>query len=208
MTKYGLGFNTKRTFVDQQKWRLLDLVEYQFDELSGAGNENTEIIMYSKNPNIEDLSLLSPRLLFKCFASRRPFYYYANAFSLIFLISIISIGTFAIDCKYPQFRLNTTATIFLTSINFKWVINRSLPSVCYVTSLDAYSSLSILFIVLIYSWHSIVGGFYTDLQKVDKWLLLVFSCLFILLQIIFMIVGVRSYLKVKKYDRKVKASGI
>ena len=55
MTKYGLGFNTKRTFVDQQKWRLLDLVEYQFDELSGAGNENTEIIMYSKIPNVDDL---------------------------------------------------------------------------------------------------------------------------------------------------------
>ena len=70
MTKYGLGFNTKRTFVDQQKWRLLDLVEYQFDELSGAENENTEIIMYSKIPNVDDLSLLSPRLLFKCFASR------------------------------------------------------------------------------------------------------------------------------------------
>ncbi len=72
MTKYGLGFNTKRTFVDQQKWRLLDLVEHHF--------ENTN--------EVKD----SPRIQFKCFANRRPFYYYANAFSMIFLITITTIG--------------------------------------------------------------------------------------------------------------------
>ena len=64
VTKYGLGFNTKRTFVDQQKWRLLDLVEYQFDELSGAGNENTEIIMYSKIPNVDDLIFIESQITF------------------------------------------------------------------------------------------------------------------------------------------------
>ena len=72
MTKYGLGFNTKRTFVDQQKWRLLDLVEYQLDN----ANESKD----------------SPRIQFKCSVNRRPFYYYANAFSMIFLISITAIG--------------------------------------------------------------------------------------------------------------------
>ncbi len=107
MTKYGLGFNTKRTFVDQQKWRLLDLVEHHF--------ENTN--------EFKD----SPRIQFKCFANRRPFYYYANAFSMIFLITITAIGiklyllssylyfmlvfskgTFAISCSLPQNRLHTT----------------------------------------------------------------------------------------------------
>ena len=204
--KYGLGFNTIRTFTDQQKWRLLNMVEY-VDLIQNYETENTETMIYSQTTNVNTGSkyLKSPRIQFKCFANRRPFYYYANAYSLIFLITVITLGTFGIDSKSPQFRLNTTATIFLTSVSFKWVINRNLPAVCYITSLDAYSILSIVFIILVYSWHSLVGAFPDALVPIDQWLLLAFSCLFILFQLLFVVRGYRSYSKVLYYENKEKA---
>ena len=65
---------------------------------------------------------------------------------------------FSIDCKSPQSRLQTTYTLLLTSISFKWVINRSLPTVSYLTSLDKYAITCIVFISLLASWHSIAGA--------------------------------------------------
>lgn len=37
-------------------------------------------------------------------------------------------------------------TLLLTSVTFKWITNRSLPTVSYMTSLDKYSISSMLFI--------------------------------------------------------------
>ena len=199
VTKFGLGFNTINSFTDQQKWKLLNLVEYTHDKPQNVF-EYTQISI----PNSKELSSMSPIIQFTCFASRRPFYYFANAYSLIFLITITSIGTFAIDSSLPQNRLHTTATIFLTSVSFKWVINRSLPAVCYTTSLDLYSILSILYICLVFGWHSIVGA-HQEIRHVDKWMLLTFSCIFIILQVFFIFKSLISYMMVIKIEKKVKS---
>ena len=201
VTKFVLGFYTVNSFTDQQKWKLLNLVEYTYD-MPQHESENTQI---STQPNSKYLSSMSPRINFTCFASRRPFYYLASAYSLIFLMTIASIGTFSIKCSLPQNRLQTIVTIILSSVSFKWAINRSLPSVCYTTSLDLYSILSILFLCLVFSWHSIVGAFTPNLDQVDKWMLLTFSCIFILLQVIFLLKFLHGYMMVIKLEKKVKA---
>ena len=204
VTKYHFGFNTIRTFTAQQKWRLLNLVEFS-DVTQKKGIEDSENKMHQTSQTTSNLVHLTyPRIKFECFANRRPFYYYANGFCLIFLITIITFGTFGIKIKSPQFRLNTTATIFLTSVSFKWVVNRNLPETSYFTSLDAYSILSIFFIILVYSWHSLVGYFPNDLGSMDHLSLILFVCLFALIQIVFIIGGTYSYLKVIYYEQREK----
>ena len=93
------------------------------------------------------------------FRNRRAGYYLFNAYSLIFLITSTALTIFSIDCKLPQNRLQTTFIILLTSISFKWVINRYLPTVSYLTSLDTYSLISIFFICLLNVWHALIGNF-------------------------------------------------
>ncbi len=96
-------------------------------------------------------------ILIFIYCYRKPGYYFSNAYSLIFLITISALTIFSIDCRLPQSRLQTTYTLLLTSVSFKWIINRSLPTVSYLTSLDRYAIACIVFISLLAGWHSIVG---------------------------------------------------
>ncbi len=202
---YSLGYSTLHTFVDQQKWRLLNLV----DCTSTASYDVRNCIETITFPVFgeEYESLLSvPKLSFKCFACRRPYYYFANAYFLIFLVTITAIGIFSIDCKLPQNRLQTTATFLLTSVSFKWVINRSLPTVSYTTSLDQYSILCILYLCLLCVWHSIVGVYWTKAlaTEIDRWVLLVYACLFILMHIYFAFKCFKSYVIVREVHKRSK----
>lgn len=53
-------------------------------------------------------------------ASRRPGFYYWNAFFLIFLITLFSLTTFSIKCHQNYSRIQITCTLLLTSVSFKW----------------------------------------------------------------------------------------
>lgn len=145
-----------------------------------------------------------PKLVASCFCARKAGYYLFNAYFLIFLITASSITIFSIDCKLPQSRLQTSYTLLLTSISFKWVINRSLPAVSYLTSLDKYAIASIFYICLLCVWHSMVGGnalgWSSPEQALvwDKWLLVVFSCLFVLFHAVCFLYYHVAYRKVKR----------
>jgi hypothetical protein len=73
-----------------------------------------------------------------CFCSRKFGFYITNAYLLNFLITVISLTNFAIEIRRVQNRLSGTFTLILTSISFKWVTNRSLPTISYMTSMDRY----------------------------------------------------------------------
>jgi hypothetical protein len=68
-----------------------------------------------------------------------PGYFYWNALLPILLISFASLGPFVIDFKLPQSRLPSTATMLLSSVSFKAVVTRLLPTVSYLTSLGIYA---------------------------------------------------------------------
>ena len=124
--KHCLGINTVHTFVEQQKWKLFNQVDCSSRASYDNENEVSSIII----DNDFKTSIKMPKICFKCYVCRRPYYYLANAYFLIFLITTTAFGMFSIDCKLPQNRLQTTLTILLTSVSFKWVVNRSLPTVC------------------------------------------------------------------------------
>ena len=77
----------------------------------------------------------------------------------------------------PQNRLQITATLLLTSITFRWTVNRSLvslfsflkfldfllsflfqPTISYLTALDKYAIISIFILIILCVWHAIIGA--------------------------------------------------
>lgn len=212
---FSLGTLNKHALIQQQKWELLDLVEC------------VSLASYDSDKNLLEV----PKLRFKCYACRRPFYYYANAYFLIFLVTMTSLCVFSIDCSTPQNRLQTTETILLILVLLKWVISRSLPQISYTTSLDLYSIISMIFVCLLMVWHSIIGAASKNstigaillnsnitnfpqnaimnavsqnsiAYRVDKWMILVFSLMFISFNLFFIIMGIKKYLYVCGIEKR------
>ncbi len=113
---------------------------------------------------VDDFFLLNqkiPKIVALAYCSRRPDYFIWNAYFPIFLITILSFTIFSVDCKSSHYRTSMAFTILLTSITFKWVVNRTLPAVSYLTSLDKYSIACIVFITLHAVWHAIISSFWS-----------------------------------------------
>ncbi|CAF0818068.1 unnamed protein product [Didymodactylos carnosus] len=122
-----------------------------------------------------------------CCVSRRPGYFYWNVYLLIFLITLIALTVYAVAPELPQNRLQITATLLLTSIMFRWSVSRLLPPVSYLTLLDKYTLISLVFISLNSIWHSIVGYLIPKIglsKSIDYYVLLMFCALFIIYHIL------------------------
>jgi len=131
----------------------------------------------------------SPKLVGTCYCARRPGFYLYNALSLIFLITVSALTVFSINLKLPANRLQTTYTILLASISFKWVINRSLPPVSYLTSLDKYAIACIFYVCVLAAWHGLIGSYWPVLgeeysRTLDKCILVFFFIVFIVIHLI------------------------
>ena len=119
----------------------------------------------------------------------RAGYFFWNAFFLIFLITTSSLTIFSVDCKFTHSRLQINFTLLLTSVSFKWVINRSLPTFSYLTSLDKYSITCIFYLCLLCTWHGIVGRFMEKelAEYADFWAFVGFSIFLLLIHLILLI---------------------
>lgn len=78
-----------------------------------------------------------------------------------------SLSVFSIRCHLNANRIQTTSTLLLASVTFKWITNRSLPTVSYMTSLDKYSIASMLLICAQCVWHSMISAIMDMEQKCD-----------------------------------------
>jgi hypothetical protein len=100
------------------------------------------------------------------------------------------LGPFVIEYKIPQSRLPSTATMLLTSVSFRWIVGRLLPTVSYLTSLDKYSLISMMLITFMLFYHAIIAAVYHYfpeqlVYRIDKLVFIIFFGLIILKQIIF-----------------------
>lgn len=162
-------------FRDSQEWYLHNFV--------GVEKNFTSSSKYSIDDSVHS------KLKFFCVVSRKPGYFYWNAFYLIFIISAMSFNVFSVSVtSYPQ-RLSATTTLVLTSVSFKWVINRSLPPIAYLTSLDLYSIIAISFLVILSCWHAIVGYFFNgeNAKRIDFIFLLIIASIYFLYQLSFLL---------------------
>jgi hypothetical protein len=133
--------------------------------------------------------MVSPSLTAVIHVSRHPGFYLLNAFLLMFLNTLMSFSAFCISAATPHFRLAVTLTILLTAINFKWVVNRSLPPTSTVNRLDTYHIFSVSFICFLAAWHSLIATRLFALleprhcAQLDMAMLLAFAIVFILFQV-------------------------
>jgi hypothetical protein len=199
-SKHFFNERVAKTFVDQQKWKFYNYIEVSFKASYDTSSMNSSVEAF------DNLADDVPKICAKCYVSRQPQYYYWNAYFLIFLITVSSFNIFAIDCKLPQNRLQNVFTLLLTSISFKWVINRSLPTVSYLTSLDVYAIANIFFLCIVSVWHSIVGTFWEVklAREIDQWLLVAYAGLFIVIQITLFIRLLVPYSKIFQLKKKEK----
>ena len=194
-----LRSNTANIFVEQQKWKL-----YKYIRIRDSASYD---IVSKKVPTLLMQAKKTPKVVATCFCSRKGGYYIFNAYFLIFLVTISALNIFSIDCKLPQNRLHINSVLLLTSVSFKWVINRSLPSVSYLTSLDKYAIVCIFYVCLLSVWHSIVGSFWTQETacKIDKWALLGFVLIFFLIHVglcVWFLIAYRAVWFIKAKEKK------
>lgn len=169
-----LNNDARRTFIDQQKWKLFEILQIRRDIPNGSRPDDiekkTDEVNIEIDPTNAKKKKKTPKLVVTAFARRHPEFYLFNALFLIFLITASSLTVFSIPISLPANRLQVTYTILLSSISFKWVINRSLPPVSYLTLLDKYSIVCILYINVLAAYHSVAGSFHTKLpSSLDFW---------------------------------------
>lgn len=166
-----------KCFVDSQEWRLykhITVREYL-----------KEVVFSSESFQAIDLTIN---------VARKPTFYYWNAFFLIFLITLSSLSIFSIRCHLNANRIQSTSTLLLTSVTFKWITNRSLPTVSYMTSLDKYSIACMLLLCAQCVWHSFVSSIMDLEQKCDfpfsyydHIAFVFFASVFLFVQVVFII---------------------
>ena len=112
-----INVDASNTFIDQQKWRLFNIVTINniasYDLPFRETRKNAIQIGTEKNK--------PSKICATCYCARKPGYYISNAIFLIFLITLCSLTLFAIDPKIPQSRFQSTITLILTSISYVFV---------------------------------------------------------------------------------------
>ncbi|CAF1237225.1 unnamed protein product [Rotaria sordida] len=136
----------RTVFSDQQSWHLYEHVEFSFEQ-----HREEYSLTYDKT---------HPVLICTCHVGRKCGYYIWNAYFLIFLITSASLCTFAIPPSNAHGRLQITCTLLLTSVTFRWVVNKSLPTISYLTALDVYAIASIVALCIINVFHGVVSYLY------------------------------------------------
>ncbi|CAF1501414.1 unnamed protein product, partial [Rotaria sordida] len=155
----------REAFVDQQEWSLYEHVDTQQrfvkefifddddDDDDEEENDNNNQLNNTNNNEDRKRSILT----ITCHAARRSNYFYWNGYCLILLITLLSFCIFAISPHLTGNRIQISCTLLLTSITFRWVVNRSLPTISYLTSMDIYAILCIFILIILCIWHAIIG---------------------------------------------------
>lgn len=104
---------TKRTFVDQQKWELFKFIELSQTYQDAIGGDERLDKRFTNIHNLikNKMNFRSPVVIATCQVARRPGFYLFNAFFLILLFTANSLTVFSIDYKLPANRLQTTYTV-------------------------------------------------------------------------------------------------
>lgn len=128
-------------FQQQQEWNLYPHIET---------SEKTIYDIWKKQDR--------PSFTVSSTISRRPGYFIYNAYMLIFLISALGFVPFSFNHSLPHFRIQTTCLLILSSINFRWIVTQKLPTVSYLTTLDKYAIVALIFLVSLCAWHAVIGS--------------------------------------------------
>jgi len=154
------SINTQ-TFIDMQEWSLHEHVE----TTRKVTTQGLGITMDEKDQDYSSSRYKHPTFTVTCRAARRPGYFYWNVFFLMFFITLMAFATYSVHPSLPQNRLQLSFTLLLTAVTFKWVVNRCLPTISYLTSLDKYVLGSMVMLCLVCAWHALVSALPASQRK-------------------------------------------
>ncbi|CAF5075584.1 unnamed protein product, partial [Rotaria magnacalcarata] len=173
----------RRVFTDEQEWYLFEHVDIETKE------EIEEYLDDGYNHSV---------VICSCHAARKFGYFIWNAYFLIFLITSASFATFPIPLANISGRVQISCTLLLTSITFRWLCNKALPTISYLTAVDIYAIGSIFSLCLLNIYNSVIGYVYGYLSTnttnsltpismqniiiIDRWALVIYTILFFIYQ--------------------------
>jgi len=143
------------------------------------------------------------RYILQIRVERRYMYFVYNVFSPIFLMSVLSLTTWAINPTIAGERLAATFTLLLSLIAFKFAIAQHIPLVPYLTYLDSYMCLAFLAMVTVAIQNAICAQLPedpwddtpTELQiKFDRYFFSIFGGSWVVFNVILVFVALRGHL--------------
>lgn len=114
-----------------------------------------------KKTNIKVINKQTHKYPVFCIAakgSRKPQFFLWNIVLIMFSICSMAFGTFSVGLNVPQSRLQLSYFLILTTVTFKFVVNKSLPKISYLTYMDKYILGSMLILIGVCVWHAVVGS--------------------------------------------------
>jgi hypothetical protein len=114
----------------------------------------------TQNRFVKDIvkNFTKPAFTFSSKIARKPGYYIYNCYMLLFTITVLGFVPFSFNYYSAHFRIQTTCLLILSSVNFRLIVTKSLPTVSYLTTLDIYAIMALLFLILLSCWHAIIGS--------------------------------------------------
>ena len=178
-------------FPNQEEWHLVNHVMCTVDSFEEE---------YSEFP------ISFSVCTFKVQIHRKYSYFINNIVILMFIITLLSFVSFAVDSSETGEKLSVSLTLLLTSVAFKFVVTSSLPPVSYMTILDRYILGSLLFIFLITVDNSLASWVKkkTKSNNFEWYSLYVAIVLFVLMHIYFLWLSVRAVLVAARNKAKAK----
>lgn len=155
-------------FGDSHEWTLFEHVDSQESEL------NTQEMNSKK--------FTRSKITLTCHVARKAGYFFWNVALIMFCITSLTFCSFTVDKDSSKDRLGITLTLLLTSVAFKMVVSKSLPTISYLTTLDIYILINMMILVA-QSIHTTCISLITNknLQdKADKYFLYFLAVFFIL----------------------------
>ena len=141
-----------------------------------------------------------PQYEFRMNVRRQYKFYIYNVFLVMFLITALTFGSFAVEADATGDRIQISLTLLLTSVAFKYHVQQFVPTVSYLTLIDKYILLCMVFQFLI-TLHNIFGGLITNLKALLIFEWVCFGIALLLFILIHLVVGCFSV----KYIKDVKS---
>ncbi|XP_060085710.1 gamma-aminobutyric acid receptor subunit gamma-4-like [Ylistrum balloti] len=179
------------SFADEQEWWLNDYVDSRISVIKKE---------FTQSKNVE-----FPVLRVSCIATRQFMFFVWNIIIIMFIISMLSFGTFSVNRTLPQNRLQLAFTLTLTGVTFRFVANQSLPKISYLTKLDKYILFSMIFNFLVSLWHAVVSLIddkTAEDGRHDFWAFIFFIILYSSFQVLFLLNVLIKYLITKRKIQK------
>lgn len=183
----------KAQFIKQQEWNVYNKVKTSKKSINDVWN-------HYKRAGFST----------SIFISRKPGYFLYNAYMLIFFVTALGLCTFSFSISNNNTRVQVASLLILTSINFRWIITKNMPTISYLTTLDSYSICALVFLVILCAWNGIIGSSLIEIINIDRLLLdmivlIILGALFAIFQVIYAMIFIRKYRTSKHVDMDIIA---